>query len=129
VQQLPYLGEILVLVCIVIPPSCSMVGTKDGCSAEMSKPIDVSQTFNIVMFGQEGRGIELAFDAEMQWLRVCVGFLQIISKNNLQVHLEMHRIDVLNVPGNHGGRYPFHSEMSVVIGGVNHNLVEINLGA
>ena len=46
------------------PPPCSVVGVEDGGTCEKSEAIAASETLNVVVFGEEGRGIELAFDAE-----------------------------------------------------------------
>ena len=111
------------------PPPCSAVGVEDRGTCEKSEAIAASETFNVVVFGEEGWGIELAFDAETQRLRVHVGFQQIVGKNNLQPHLELRRDENLNIVANIEDRYPFNSSICVVIGGVKNLIEEINLGA
>ena len=57
----------------------------------MSDAIQAGDTFNVVVFGNEGRAIELPFDVETHELRIHVGYQCIVGRNNLQLHIEMRR--------------------------------------
>ena len=65
------------------PPSCSVVGVEDGGSVEMSNAVQAGDTFNVVVFGNEGRGIELSFEVETHKLRNHVGYQCVVGRNNL----------------------------------------------